>query len=87
KLMDEIRCLGVNAKNALEAIKNIDSVLAVFDPDQDDSVPAEIQKMAEDRQAARKAKDFATADALRKQLDELGWVVEDTPKGPRVKRK
>ena len=87
KLMDENRCLGVNAKNALEAIKKIDSVLAVFEPDQDDSVPAEIQKMAEDRQAARKAKDFATADALRKQLDELGWVVEDTPKGPRVKRK
>jgi cysteinyl-tRNA synthetase len=87
KLMDEKRCLGVNAKNALETIKKIDTVLAVFEPDQDDSVPAEIQKMAEDRQAARKAKDFATADALRKQLDELGWVVEDTPKGPRVKRK
>ena len=87
KLMDEKRCLGVNAQNALETIKKIDSVLAVFEPDQDDSVPAEIQKMADDRQAARKAKDFATADALRKQLDELGWVVEDTPKGPRVKRK
>ena len=87
KLMDEKRCLGVNAKNALETIKKIDSVLAVFEPDQDDSVPAEIQKMADDRQAARKAKDFATADALRKQLDELGWVIEDTPKGPRVKRK
>ena len=87
KLMDEKRCLGVNAKNALETIKKIDSVLAVFEPDQDDSVPAEIQKMADDRQAARKAKDFATADALRKQLDELGWIIEDTPKGPRVKRK
>ena len=87
KLMDEKRCLGINAKNALETIKKIDSVLAVFEPDQDDSVPAEIQKMADDRQAARKAKDFATADALRKQLDELGWVIEDTPKGPRVKRK
>ena len=87
KLMDEKRCLGINAKNALETIKKIDSVLAVFEPDQDDSVPPEIQKMADDRQAARKAKDFATADALRKQLDELGWVIEDTPKGPRVKRK
>ena len=87
KLMDEKRCLGINAKNALDTIKKIDSVLAVFEPDQDDSVPAEIQKMADDRQAARKAKDFATADALRKQLDELGWVIEDTPKGPRVKRK
>ena len=75
KLMDEKRCLGINAKNALDTIKKIDSV------------PAEIQKMADDRQAARKAKDFATADALRKQLDELGWVIEDTPKGPRVKRK
>jgi cysteinyl-tRNA synthetase len=87
KLMDDGKCLGVNAKNALETLAKMDTVLAVLEPDHDDQVPQEIQQMAEDRQAARKAKDFATADELRKKLDELGWVVEDTPKGPRVKKK
>jgi cysteinyl-tRNA synthetase len=37
------------------------------------------------RQAARKAKDFAKADALRLELKAKGWLIEDTPKGPRLK--
>ena len=78
---------GAAATAALDAIAKFDTVLDVCKPDAEDGVPAEIQKMADDRQAARKAKDFATADALRKQLDEMGWTIEDTPKGPRVKRK
>ena len=32
----------------------------------------------------QKAKDWATADALRAKITELGYVVEDTPQGPKV---
>jgi cysteinyl-tRNA synthetase len=39
------------------------------------------------RELARKAKDYATADAIRKQLDESGIVVEDTPDGPHWRQK
>jgi len=49
-------------------------------------VPAEISALLEARQAARKAKDFKRADALRDELKAKGWVIEDTPKGARVKR-
>jgi cysteinyl-tRNA synthetase len=49
-------------------------------------VPAEITALLEARIAARKAKDFARADALRHELKAKGWVIEDTPKGARVKR-
>ena len=42
--------------------------------------------LVEARQAARKAKDFKRSDEVRDELKNLGWVVEDTPKGPRVKR-
>jgi cysteinyl-tRNA synthetase len=45
----------------------------------------EIQQLAEARQAARKARDFARADALREELKQRGWLVEDTPKGPKLK--
>jgi cysteinyl-tRNA synthetase len=38
------------------------------------------------RESARKVKDFQRADALRDELKAKGWVIEDTPKGPRLKR-
>ena len=65
----------------------MDSVLAVCVPDESEGVPADIQALADERQAARKTKDFARADALRQQINDLGWTVEDTPKGPRCHRK
>ncbi len=37
------------------------------------------------RQQARADKDWKLADAIRDRLKELGYVVEDTPKGPKVK--
>ena len=35
---------------------------------------------------AKKAKDFAEADRIRNQVLEMGYVIEDTPKGPKVKK-
>src|SRR5262249_36589213 len=48
--------------------------------------PAEIRSLLEQRQAARAAKDFKRADALRNELKAKGWAIEDTPKGARLKR-
>lgn len=45
-------------------------------------VPAEIQELADQRHAARQAKDFARADELRDRLAEAGWSVEDSADGP-----
>ena len=43
---------------------------------------ADIEDLVSRRQAAREAKDWATADSLRDELSALGVVVEDTPAGP-----
>lgn len=76
------------ARGALEALGKMDEVLAVMEPDASElKVPEEIQKMADERQAARAAKDWAKADLLRKAIDEAGWIVKDTPKGPQLLRK
>jgi cysteinyl-tRNA synthetase len=42
--------------------------------------------LLEARQAARKSKDFKRADAIRDELKAKGWVIEDTPKGPKLKK-
>jgi cysteinyl-tRNA synthetase len=48
---------------------------------------AEVNRLIEERTAAKKARDFARSDAIRKQLDEAGIIVEDTKDGVRWKRK
>ena len=52
----------------------------------EEKAPAEILALAEERQAARKNKDFARSDQIRDELFSKGWAIEDTPKGPRVKQ-
>ncbi len=44
-------------------------------------IPAEVQRLAAEREKARAAKDFARSDALRKQINEAGFEVKDTPEG------
>ncbi len=50
------------------------------EPETEDA-PEEIQKLAEQRQQARKSKDFATADRLRDEITAQGWQVKDTKDG------
>jgi cysteinyl-tRNA synthetase len=52
----------------------------------EEEAPAELTQLLEERQAARKAKDFKRSDEIRDQLKGLGWAIEDTAKGPRLKR-
>ena len=87
---DTNRKLAENAMDsaaaaALATWDKLDSVLGVGAP-KEVEVPAEIVALVEARQAARKAKDFKRADALRDELKAKGWVIEDTPKGARAKR-
>ena len=49
-------------------------------------VDAETTALMAERDAARAARDFARADALRDELQARGWVVEDTAEGTRVHR-
>jgi cysteinyl-tRNA synthetase len=69
----------------LRAWQRFDTVLGLGMP-QRDAAPAEVIALAEQRQAARKAKDFKRADALRDELKARGWVIEDTPAGPKLKK-
>jgi len=68
----------------LDFLDQTDAVLALAGSD--DAVPADIQQLALDRAAARKAKEFTRADDLRAQLAARGYTVEDTASGPRVKK-
>ena len=72
------------AANAFDALTG---VLGLLYNRNTDDIPAEVHKLAEERTAARKAKDWARADALRDELAGLGYVVEDTASGPKIVKK
>ncbi len=69
----------------LAAWERLDSVFGLGRKSEGEA-PADIVAMLEQRQAARAAKDFKRSDALRDELKAKGWVIEDTPKGPKLKR-
>ena len=71
----------------LDAIKKFDSVLGIFGPEEDEMLDADIEKLIEERQQARRDRDFARSDAIRAELAARGIVLEDTKDGVRWKRK
>ena len=73
------------ASSALEALKRVDSVLGIMEFEKGELPPPLAELMAK-RDDARKRKDFAESDRLRKELLAEGIVVEDTPSGSRWKR-
>ncbi len=78
--------LGEEAAAAItDALVRIDSVLGVMDFGRGELEPGLAELIAK-REEARKKKDYAEADRLRKQLLAEGVIVEDTPGGPRWKR-
>jgi cysteinyl-tRNA synthetase len=52
----------------------------------EEETPREIIELAEQRILAKKAKDFKYADIIREQIKSKGWVVEDSPKGFKLKK-
>ena len=48
--------------------------------------PEEVQALVAERTAAKKAKDWARADALRARISALGWTVTDTAQGPQLSK-
>jgi cysteinyl-tRNA synthetase len=81
----------------LEALQQFDEIFAVMTDDDAARMAAftkshllpdaEVDRLVAERTEAKKARDFARADEIRKQLSDAGIVVEDTKDGIRWKRK
>ncbi len=73
------------AAAGLAAWEKINGILG-FSTVVEAEIPAALSALLEERQVARKAKDFKRSDAIRDELKAKGWVIEDTPKGARLKK-
>ena len=91
ELVKDINTLGAEAsadalKTAAATFDELTGVLGLLYNRKTDEIPAEVMDLVNQRAEAKKAKDWPTADALRAKITEMGYVVEDTPQGPKVTR-
>jgi len=74
------------ADGKYQTVKQIDSVLGLglFNERRKNIVPNNIQRLLDERELARKKKDWSLADQKRDEIANLKWKIEDTSCGPRV---
>ena len=73
-------------QNLFDLLVKLTDVLGLIVDKKEEMLAEDIEKMIEERQAARKAKDFARADAIRDELLAKGIVLEDTREGVKWKK-
>jgi len=76
-----------NKKELLQLLTRFDSVLNVLGDQRTEMLDSEVQAMIDERQEARRRRDFGRADEIRIELANRGIILEDTKDGVRWKRK
>ena len=61
-------------------------VLGLISETRTEKIPDEVLKLVEERESARKKKEWTISDALREKIKSLGYIVQDTKEGPNVKK-
>lgn len=84
---DAGRVSKAEAQQALELLKMVDKVLGILTFEkQDPPIPEDLQVAFEQRLQARQEKNWKLADELRDLIQQRGYLIEDTPHGPRLKK-
>ena len=77
-------------KSAVEAVTKtyteLMDVLGLMPRKTGEEFPAEVLALLDERQEARKAKNYARADEIRDQLKSLGYAIEDSRQGAKLKK-
>jgi cysteinyl-tRNA synthetase len=76
-----------NQQELLALIDRFDTVLNIFGKQQREMLDSEVQSLIDERQEARRRRDFGRADEIRDELASRGIILEDTKDGVRWKRK
>ncbi|WP_292374723.1 cysteine--tRNA ligase [Methanosarcina sp. UBA411] len=65
--------------------RQFSNVLGLFAESGKKKIPEEVMRLVEEREAARKQKNWAISDAIREKIKSLGYIVQDTKEGPNIK--
>ncbi len=87
KLIDEHKFSKEDSVKTLELIERFDEVLGLDLAEiKEEKIPEDVLAVAKEREEARTEKDWGKADDLRDKINELGYSVEDTSVGQKIKK-
>jgi len=71
-----------------ETLKQLGNILGILEKElpEKGEIPEQVKELIKQREDARNNKDWKRADAIREQIKKLGYVLEDTPEGPRLRK-
>ncbi len=95
KLFDFIRQINVELQEVKDhealakASSTLEKLLYVLGIhfEWDEEIPQEIKELVEKRQMAKQEKNYALADKLRDEVQNQGYIITDTPQGPKIEKK
>ncbi len=90
KAVHEKKLSKKNAKEILDVFLDFDRVLGLRLKEQlkkKEAVPEYINEMLKQRERLRRQRNFLEADKIRKEILAQGYIIEDTPSGPKAKKK
>jgi cysteinyl-tRNA synthetase len=85
RAIDQQQLSTADAQQVISQMQRFDTVLGLLEPD-DEPVDSRAEALLLERQEARQRRDFARADAIRDELSQMGYTVEDSSQGSRLKR-
>lgn len=89
KFLDEQKSINNRLADALIfTFKELGGIFGILKGEEmEEKIPEELGLLIKERERARERKDWKTADEIRKRLEELGIILEDTPQGVKWKKK
>jgi len=86
-MWDLIKDEKISSKDKYESLLEFDKIFALnLSQIKETKIPANIKKLAQEREKYRKEKNWKKSDELRKKIEKQGFQIEDTDQGPKIKK-
>ena len=85
-LLEKEQINKIQAEEILNFFKKIDKFLGIIFFREAIKIPPEIKELIKKREKARKEKNWQLADEIREKIKAMGYSIQDTPKGPHLKK-
>jgi cysteinyl-tRNA synthetase len=86
-LISRSKVYSKDAEKIVSSIRSLDGVLAILPSEKEELLPPDIMKKIEEREKARREKNYQLADQIRNELLHQGIILEDTKDGVRWKKR